>query len=106
MSENKSAVIMVLYDLPSVTKEERRRYRRFNDMLEREGYIMFQESVYVKLIHNSVNSKSEIEKIKNSAPKNGTINALAITLNDFRNMVNISGKEFKHDIFSAPVLFL
>lgn len=106
MSENKSTVIMVLYDLPAVTKEERRIYRRFNDMLEKEGYIMFQESVYVKLIHNFVQSKNEVEKIRKSAPKKGMINALTINLNDFRNMVNISGKEFKHDIFSSPVVFL
>mgnify|MGYP004473091035 CR=1 FL=1 len=106
MQKCKSSVIMVFYDLPVVTKEDQRKYRRFNDMLEKEGYIMFQKSVYVKLIHNSESRRNAIEKIKSIAPEKGRINALILSLAEFRNIINISGDEFEHDIFSAPIVFI
>ena len=49
-----------MFDLPVVTAIERRHYRQFVKFIKSIGFIMFQESIYVKL---SVNSGA-IEKVK------------------------------------------
>ena len=40
--------ILVMFDLPTETSEERRDYRKFRKNLIKNGFIMMQESVYVK----------------------------------------------------------
>ena len=44
--------ILVMFDLPTETSEERRDYRKFRKNLIKNGFIMMQESVYVKLVMN------------------------------------------------------
>ena len=42
--------IMVFFDLPTITLEDRRNYTKFIKCLIKNGFIMLQESVYSKLI--------------------------------------------------------
>ena len=41
--------ILVMFDLPTETSEDRRNYRKFRKNLIKNGFIMMQESVYVRL---------------------------------------------------------
>ena len=45
--------VVVFFDLPTETAEERRDYRRFRAALLKNGFFMMQESVYSKIILNS-----------------------------------------------------
>ena len=45
--------ILVFFDLPSVTSEEKREYLKFRKMLVKSGFLMMQESVYSKLALNT-----------------------------------------------------
>lgn len=40
--------LMIMFDLPVETSEERKEYRKFRKNLINEGFIMIQYSVYVK----------------------------------------------------------
>ena len=49
--------IMVLFDLPTKTVENRKEYLKFRKFLLNEGFIMMQESVYTKLVLNGSSAK-------------------------------------------------
>ena len=42
--------MLVFFDLPTETKQDRREYARFRRFLIKNGFIMLQESVYCKLL--------------------------------------------------------
>ena len=42
--------IIVFFDLPTETNEDKRAYRHFRKALIKDGFIMMQESVYTKLM--------------------------------------------------------
>ena len=55
---------MVLFDLPTLTAEDRKNYRKFRKALIKNGFIMLQESVYCKLI-TSPSVANSIKKLLN-----------------------------------------
>lgn len=44
--------IIVFFDLPTETNENKREYRKFRKMLIENGFIMLQESVYCRMALN------------------------------------------------------
>ena len=54
--------IIVFFDLPTETSEDRKIYSKFRKLLINDGFIMLQESVYAKLALN--NSIVNAEKYK------------------------------------------
>ena len=48
---------MVMFDLPTVTKQERLEYTRFRKYLLKEGFIQLQFSVYAKFCSSRENSQ-------------------------------------------------
>ncbi len=88
--------ILVFFDLPVETNEDRRNYRKFHKMLIKGGFVMLQESVYCKLmttpsVENSV--KNLIEKNK---PPKGIVQTLTVTEKQFSKMDYIVG-EYKSE---------
>lgn len=84
--------MLVFFDLPVQTSKDRKEYRRFRKYLLSSGFLMMQESVYVKLALNySIISrmKNNLEKNK---PKNGLVQALVITEKQYAKMETIVGK--------------
>lgn len=84
--------VIVFFDLPTETDTDRREYRRFRKLLIKNGFIMMQESVYVKMVLNQTVQNSTIELLKKNKPAKGLVQAISITEKQFVNMVNISGK--------------
>ena len=44
--------VLVFFDLPVITSENRRAYSKFRKFLLKNGFMMLQESVYCKLALN------------------------------------------------------
>ena len=44
--------VLVFFDLPMVTAEQRREYTKFRKFLLKNGFLMLQESVYCKIALN------------------------------------------------------
>lgn len=53
---------ILMFDLPVLTATDRKNYRQFVKFLKQSGFIMFQESVYIKLSINESNVKA-MEKV-------------------------------------------
>ena len=67
---------IVFFDLPTITEENRRDYRKFRKVLIKNGFLMMQESVYCKLAQNSTMAESIIENIKKNKPADGLVQVL------------------------------
>ena len=62
--------VLVFFDLPVVTGEQRREYTKFRKFLLKSGFLMLQESVYCKLALNGTAVNGIVDNInKNSPPE-------------------------------------
>jgi len=88
--------LMLMFDLPTKTKKQKKRYHWFHDELEKEGYTMLQYSVYGK-IFSSVESanlgKKRIKDFVKKNIKNGNIRLLMFTDKQFSAMDIIIGEK-------------
>ena len=88
--------LLLMFDLPTKTKKQRKRYHWFHAELEKEGYSMIQYSVYGK-IFSSVESanlgKKRIKDFIKANIKNGNIRLLMFTDKQFAAMDLIIGEK-------------
>ena len=63
--------MMVFFDLPTLTLEDKRHYRNFRKVLIKNGYIMLQESVYCKMMTRPSVEKSMKNLIHSNKPPKG-----------------------------------
>lgn len=97
MSSLRFMRMFVMFDLPSITNEEKRNYRQFRKVLLKNGFIMLQESVYCKLLTTPSVEKSMKNLIENNKPPEGVVQTLVITEKQYSKMEYIVG-EYKNDI--------
>lgn len=81
--------LFVFFDLPVDTSADRKHYRAFRKHLIKNGFLMLQQSVYVKLLLNDAQAKSVIEKIKAKKPTKGMVQIPKVTERQFLNMESI-----------------
>ena len=92
--------MIVLFDLPVLTSEDRRNYRNFRKLLIKNGFIMLQESVYCKLLTTPAVESSVKNLIWKNRPPEGLVQMLTITERQFSKMEFIVG-ENKSDIINS-----
>lgn len=83
--------VLVFFDLPMLSSEDRKAYTRFRKFLINDGYMMLQESVYCKLAMNQNAANALILRLKQNKPSAGLIQALVITEKQFANIELIIG---------------
>ena len=83
--------ILVFFDLPSVTSEEKREYLKFRKMLIKSGFLMMQESVYCRLAQNFTMADAIVENIRKNKPADGLVQVLKITEKQFGKIEFIVG---------------
>jgi len=75
--------ILVLFDLPTETKSERKAYTRFRKNLLQDGFTMFQFSTYVRHCSSYENMKVHVNRVKSLLPEKGHVGILKITDKQF-----------------------
>lgn len=88
--------VLVMFDLPTETAENRRNYTKFRKYLIKSGFMMMQQSVYVRLALNQTNAKGMIDSVKKNKPSEGLVQILTITEKQYSKMEIISG-EYSND---------
>lgn len=83
--------VMVFFDLPTITTENRREYAKFRKYLIKSGFIMIQESVYSKLALNTTIANAVMENVKKNSPQEGLIQMLSITEKQYSKMEYVIG---------------
>lgn len=95
LSEYRIMWVLVLFDLPTETKKEKKAYTDFRKKLIRDGFTMFQFSIYLRHCSSRENSEVHIQRVKNSLPEFGNIGILCITDKQFGQMELYQGKKAK-----------
>ena len=99
--------VLVFFDLPVITADDRRTYRKFRISMLKKGFIMLQESVYCRMALNKTMAQQVLDGIKRDKPEKGLVMALMITEKQFERMEIITG-EFVTDMIDNDerVVFL
>ena len=102
--------LMVMFDLPTGSKEERKSYAKFRKFLVSDGYIMDQFSVYTRVILGRDSANSHIERLSKNLPAAGRVTAIVLTEKQYENRkVLVCTSTFKNkvaDIGSQMTLIL
>lgn len=78
--------VMVLFDLPTETKKERRDASQFRKKLLESGFMMFQFSIYMRFCQSMENAEMHTKRVKNILPEKGKVGIFAITDKQFGRM--------------------
>jgi CRISPR-associated protein Cas2 len=99
--------LMVMFDLPVITIQDRREYRKFRKYLTKNGFLMMQESIYTKLVPNDSSAIWAVQGLVKNKPVSGLVQVLRVTEKQFSKMDFIVG-EYKTDVLESDerIVFL
>ena len=82
-SEYRIMWVLVLFDLPTETKKERKAYADFRKKILKDGFTMFQFSIYMRHCASRENADVHIKRVKSFLPETGDIGIMCITDKQF-----------------------
>ena len=85
--------IQVLFDLPVMTKKERKAATGFRNYLMGEGFEMAQYSVYQRFCVSREKADVYVKKVMEHLPDTGLIHILLITDKQYKCMLTFTGKK-------------
>ena len=95
LSEYRIMWILVFFDLPTETKKEKKAYVDFRKSLQKDGFTMFQFSIYVRHCAGMGNAEVHILRVRAFLPKLGKVGILCITDKQFANIQLFYGEKPK-----------
>lgn len=93
LSEYRIMWVLVLFDLPTETKKDRKAYADFRKNLQRDGFTMFQFSIYVRHCASNENAAVHIKRVKSFLPEYGKVGIMCITDKQFGSIELFYGKK-------------
>jgi CRISPR-associated protein Cas2 len=78
--------VMVFFDLPTETKKDRKDYTQFRKMMLKDGFNMFQFSLYVRLCGSRENAEVHQKRVKKWLPEKGHVVIMTLTDKQFGMM--------------------
>lgn len=85
--------VLVFFDLPTETKKDRKAYTRFRKEMMKDGFSMFQFSIYVRHCASKENKTVHVNRIKKILPEKGHVGILSITDKQFGMMEIFYGRK-------------
>lgn len=99
--------IIVFFDLPVVTKKDRKIYSKFRRFLINDGYDMLQFSVYSRLCNGDDGVGKHYIRLKDNLPRKGSIRCMKVTEKQYASMeILIGNKTIRERKISADQLSL
>ena len=71
--------LIVFFDLPMVTKAEKRAYVQFRRFLLNDGYDMIQWSVYGRILNGKDAQTKHLARLSDNLPPHGSIRCMTVT---------------------------
>lgn len=87
--------VLVMFDLPTDTKQARRDYTLFRKMLIADGFTQMQYSVYARHCPSKENAEVHTARVERNLPPDGEVRVLTITDKQFERMQIFWGKARK-----------
>lgn len=84
--------LMVIFDLPVRTRNDRRAATRFRNFLLDQGFSMSQFSVYLRFCGGKDQAEACTRRIERSLPRTGLVQVLGFTDKQYENIVSFDGR--------------
>ena len=99
--------ILVMFDLPTDTKKQRKAAGDFRNFLLDEGFERSQFSIYARFLNGKEALASRISRIERALPDKGDVQILSLTDRQYRDIVHFSdqGRRRARENPSQLVLF-
>ena len=78
--------VLVMFDLPTETKLQRKIYAKFRKMMLADGFQMFQFSMYIRHCPSRENAEVHAGRVRRILPPKGHVGIMTITDKQFGNM--------------------
>jgi len=98
--------VLVFFDLPTETKKDRKVHAEFRKNLLKDGFTMFQFSIYLRHCSSMENTAVHITRVKKFLPEKGYIGIMSITDKQFGMMELFHGRKIDPKITEAQQLEL
>lgn len=98
--------IIVFFDLPTLTKSDRKNASRFRKFLVNDGYIMLQLSVYSRICKGQDDVDKHAKRLKSLIPKEGSVRLLTVTEKQYASMEILVGTKKKDEEIGEKQLLL
>ena len=95
LNQYKIMWLFVFFDLPTETKQEQKIAQQFRKHLLKDGFSMFQFSIYLRHCASRENAEVHIKRVKNLLPEHGYVGILNITDKQFGDMILFHGQKAK-----------
>ncbi|MFZ4798587.1 MAG: CRISPR-associated endonuclease Cas2 [Bacteroidia bacterium] len=95
LNEYRIMWVLIFFDLPTETPEERKIAARFRKEIMQDGFTMFQFSIYLRHCPSRENAEVHIKRTKDKLPTKGHIGILSITDKQFGMMEIFYGKKIQ-----------
>lgn len=91
--------VLVMFDLPTETKKDRKLYAKFRKEILADGFAMFQFSMYIRHCSSRENADVHVQRVRKILPPKGHVGIMTITDKQFGLMEIFRGK----DLVDTPV---
>ena len=98
--------VFVFFDLPTNTKKERKAASQFRNRLIKEGFMMLQYSIYIRVCKGQDMVSKTVTRVKERLPKSGNIRILQVTEKQYLRMETLLGIEKKEEKLGNRQLLL
>lgn len=98
--------MIVFFDLPTLTKKDRRIAQHFRNFLVKDGYVMLQLSVYSRICKGEADIEKHAKRLKSLIPENGSVRMLVVTEKQYASMTIFVGEIKKEEKLGAEQLLL
>ncbi len=83
--------LLVFFDLPVVSKADRRAYTLFRRFLLNDGYDMIQFSIYGRIVNGNDALDKHMKRLVNNLPPDGSVRCLSVTEKQYASMKLLVG---------------
>lgn len=103
--EGRFVWIFVMFDLPVVTKTERKAATKFREFLLDDGFLMIQFSIYARACQEEAADK-HIARVTKQLPPAGSVRILQITDAQYARMKVLIGRVTENEKLASKQLIL
>lgn len=89
--------VMIFFDLPVKSKQDRRAYTDFRRELLKNGFIMVQYSVYSRTVKNQDDANKYERLIERIVPANGSVRMMTVTEKQYAAIRLLAGERLKSE---------
>ncbi len=106
MKEFRFMWLFALFDLPTKTKEQRKKYTKFRRFLLQDGFIMMQFSVYTRICKGDDSTATHKKRVKEHIPIKGHVRMISITDLQYSKMEILVGEKSEEEKLEKKQLLL